>query len=588
MRLVAEAKSQPSGGEGERPHEYFVKTALAVVILFQFAIVYLLLSNTAQTAVLSSGPVAQNCERATQKVDQLSRAFVEIFNSSGASGASGSGGSGAVDGSDCTVTQAGGRTIIVTREKTLPGENTRTIVLTNNNTETIIILNNTGVDAQGTPGVPGADGQPGQTGFQPEAECYTVTVCPSGGNNQTPTCPAPTTTPSCVLSGLLCGDHPSAQAGATCCEGLTCQNGYCLPPPGQACSTSGPCTTTADCCSGLACTNGQCGLPQACKSISEICFSSSECCEGFSCQGSTCQPTPQQPTCSDSDNGLNFEVLGVTNGAYNGVYGTYADYCRPTGESPPLHVYNQVEYACTGNGSEVRGVAIGCSYGCANGVCLPQPFSCTDSDGSDNMTRGTVAGTNASGLAGNFTDYCDSSSSVYEYTCASNRVVTGRGIPCAYGCLNGACQPATQQQTCIDSDGGLDYNNTGTVTLSPSGAAYTDHCGISTQDLVEYYCSSGNVANTTAYCNYLCSGGKCSPPPPPTPQWCNDSDNGANYLVKGMLTTGGGVNVTDYCTSSTKLREYRCFSANSSSMTSEEVTCVNVGPSICNNGACGG
>jgi hypothetical protein len=67
------------------------------------------------------------------------------------------------------------------------------------------------------------------------------------------------------------------------------------------------------------------------------------------------------------------------------------------------------------------------------------------------------------------------------------------------------------------------------------------------------------ISNSYSECGD-CSGGVCSPVPPPSPPFCYDSDGGLNYNIKGNLssTVSPGTNFEDYCLSSTQLIERYC------------------------------
>lgn len=82
-------------------------------------------------------------------------------------------------------------------------------------------------------------------------------------------------------AGSACSDR------RTCCEGLTCSNGRCVP----LCKTSGSCDRDSDCCEGYYCSeNKVCTKVPACKT-SGSCTGSADCCEGYYCsENNYCTP----------------------------------------------------------------------------------------------------------------------------------------------------------------------------------------------------------------------------------------------------------------------------------------------------------
>ncbi len=82
-----------------------------------------------------------------------------------------------------------------------------------------------------------------------------------------------------------------------------------------------------------------------------------------------------------------------------------------------------------------------CDWGCTNGICDSQPDSCIDTDGGFVVTiQGAVSGYSGGGPY-NYTDYCDTNTTLMEYYCSGNQwnsdifYCTGNFT----SCINGKC-----------------------------------------------------------------------------------------------------------------------------------------------------
>ncbi|MFH1785498.1 MAG: hypothetical protein ABH842_03635 [Candidatus Micrarchaeota archaeon] len=230
--------------------------------------------------------------------------------------------------------------------------------------------------------------------------------------------------------------------------------------------------------------------------------------------------------CTDSDGGDSPIVFGTAQ--YKGL--SYNDYCQGS---------KIVEYSCRNN--ELQSQTSDCPSGtCENGAC--STASCTDSDGGkDQYTKGTASeGTN-------YTDSCVALNKVQEYYCSTNGVLS-EIITCSSGfeCSDGACLSLT----CSDTETGHGEYVAGTVTKGSMD--YTDYC-IDTTQINEFYCNNGVVVSATLTCpsGYNCDSGTC------VSVGCSDDDGGSNKYSKGT-TTKGDTTYTDYCTSSSEVKEYYC------------------------------
>ena len=158
-----------------------------------------------------------------------------------------------------------------------------------------------------------------------------------------------------------------------------------------------------------------------------------------------------------------------------------------------------------------------CPYGCANGACLNR--ACTDSDGGQNLyVKGSTTGW-LNGVNTTKTDYCSMNNALgnplVEYYCMGYYLM-GNTYTCPNGCFNGACLYANQ--TCTDSDGGLNFYARGTVAGWNNWMWASENDSCSGNNLTEYYCLGGinglgtSMASTTFNCGVRgCANGACNP-----------------------------------------------------------------------------
>jgi hypothetical protein len=157
---------------------------------------------------------------------------------------------------------------------------------------------------------------------------------------------------------------------------------------------------------------------------------------------------------------------------------------------------------------------------------------CTDSDGGANYY---VKGTATSGSISQ-TDTCLADGRLLEYDCEGGDVF-GTYYRCPSGCSNGACVGVTTTtrvsstttttsatttttlnqstttttaiRTCVDTDGGLNFNVKGNTTTSGS-PTQVDNC-VAASRLQEFYCEPGTGMTFADYydCPNGCSNGAC-------------------------------------------------------------------------------
>lgn len=196
---------------------------------------------------------------------------------------------------------------------------------------------------------------------------------------------------------------------------------------------------------------------------------------GYSYQGAEVVPTvPTTDTsCTDSDNGIYYNVKGVTKGSdeVTSVIASYTDSCsNAVGQQGASSGAWIAEKHCSSVGKTTPYVHTQwykCPYGCSNGACsaAQSPVTttqCTDSDnGLDSYVKGITYGP-AEGtlIVGNYADSC--SNVVGEQGFASGKWVVekhcssvGSNTPyvhtqwneCSNGCSNGACLKANATPT---------------------------------------------------------------------------------------------------------------------------------------------
>lgn len=304
---------------------------------------------------------------------------------------------------------------------------------------------------------------------------------------------------SCTSSGSLkeyyCSNNIAQYSLLSCPNGYECMNGACKPQTsycsdsdnGQNVYAKGTMSdesgTYQDYCSGSdSVIEYFCSIPFDQNSVKLSCPS------GYSCQDGACVQSAS--TCSDSDGDNAYSTGSVVFGGQ-----TYSDYCAD--------IDSVYEMTCENNGVKKRHVNCPSGYTCSAGACVLEPTRCWDSDGNNIYVDGTVTD-----YWGNtHSDYCDGTGYVYERVCNGDSVQNLRQqCPSGYSCDEGSCNLITAF-ACSDSDGGVNQNSKG--TLRDFNGVFTDYC--IGNDVVEYYCSSNQMANTQIQCSsgYYCSDGAC-------------------------------------------------------------------------------
>jgi hypothetical protein len=143
--------------------------------------------------------------------------------------------------------------------------------------------------------------------------------------------------------------------------------------------------------------------------------------------------------------------------------------------------------------------------------------SCSDSDGINYYSKGTVTVSYSNGSTGTFDDYCWGSDDLRERTCTGN-IQSGEDFYCNTTCTDGKCDigDPVQPKTITSCDGEyINYYIKDEVVVGYSDGSsetFTDYCTSSTQ-VMEYYCSGNTFGNRTYdNCFSGCQDGICHTP----------------------------------------------------------------------------
>lgn len=220
---------------------------------------------------------------------------------------------------------------------------------------------------------------------------------------------------------------------------------------------------------------------------------------------------PVNQTCTDTDGGINYFTKGTV--SYLGFNGTNW-YTRYNGTDWCNTMFNGSAYVNNGNLTELyclptadslgnmhNSSVYRCPNGCSSGACvnISANVTCTDTDGGLNYyNKGTITFSNGT----NTSDRCLSPTQITEYQCLNNSLFsTMYYCPCVDGvCINNSC---------TDSDGGLNYYTKGTLTFA-NGTIYTDFCSSQVGTLIEHQCTNNPDLGSVGYiCPNGCLNGAC-------------------------------------------------------------------------------
>ncbi len=191
---------------------------------------------------------------------------------------------------------------------------------------------------------------------------------------------------------------------------------------------------------------------------------------------------------------------------------TYNTYCNSLGQA----CVNFTNYTCQNPGTEdsvcmgsASGGCANCTYGCNDGVCIQSNQSCrNESYGCYIGDMQCCAGLKAVPLAELASDgSCVASNCGFVCRPCGNGVCDANENKCS--CPED-CGGSTQNQTCIDSDGGRNYYVRGSLDMNCSPKAlcgvWIDYC-VDNKTLLEYSCD--NLNGEFYACPAGCSDGAC-------------------------------------------------------------------------------
>ena len=256
----------------------------------------------------------------------------------------------------------------------------------------------------------------------------------------------------------------------------------------------------------------------------------------------------------------------------------------------------QIDFGCYTSSGSVQMCQT--NQKCINGACVSSTniTTCTDSDNGINYFVGGIVNYNNT----NYLDACTTTTNnvLIEYSCSASgqlqkefhQCQTQSGETCPTGGKACVVSNQTQNATCTDSDGGLNYWVKGIACKGDK--CETDYC----QDedyLFEADCgwnfgingsSHSGLGRSRYHCpsGYSCNNGACVKSTNTTTNaTCTDSDGGLNYYVKGNVSIGSSTVSVDFCHGDgITLDEEYCY--NSTNSGSKEYIC----PNGCSNGAC--
>lgn len=182
----------------------------------------------------------------------------------------------------------------------------------------------------------------------------------------------------------------------------------------------------------------------------------------YGCGDGACKSAPVQVnSCSESDNGLNYNAFGSANGKdeVSQVVGSYQDSCgKYVGDQGQSSGEYIAEKHCSGTSAApyVHTQWYKCEYGCSAGACQPKPApaaTCSETDNFNNYVYGNTTGNDeVTGVYGTYGDTCgayvgDKNKYSGEYI-AETHCSAGNGknyvhtqwYKCENGCVAGACQ----------------------------------------------------------------------------------------------------------------------------------------------------
>ncbi len=240
----------------------------------------------------------------------------------------------------------------------------------------------------------------------------------------------------------------------------------------------------------------------------------------YSCdvnQGKCITQSDPQPTCVDTDNGINFEtpgsvIIGGNTVIKDGcmILGNiiFERYCDAQG-------YKYQQYNCNCQLNQ-NGQAYCATPEDVNPVIPVSPTSTCEEigdAGSNPLLEGSIIITNSTGTFPK-ADNCISATQLQEYSCLNHEgqiiIIDCTSYGENYTCEANACKSST---SCTDTDGGANYYSKGTA-IDSTGTQLEDSCEVNGPNLNEAYChTDGTAVSSQYYCPEGCDTvtGACRP-----------------------------------------------------------------------------
>ena len=240
-------------------------------------------------------------------------------------------------------------------------------------------------------------------------------------------------------------------------------------------------------------------------------------------------PSSPSSTCTDSDNGADASIGGVTYVSGENIITLIPDADICLGNtikewSCSDGVKTSSIISCKGTGrcetSDIQVTVNGVERIYSAGSCVPQTTPCVDTDDGSREVSGSVSATDADGKTTTISDKCIDSKKLKEGVCDAKGEPSTEEITCDDSCFKGAC--VNREIKCQDTDKGIDAGTEGTVT-NDLGASLTDSC-VTDKVLLEFSCISmedgigipkksskenSKIMANYRLCDWACTNGAC-------------------------------------------------------------------------------
>lgn len=320
-------------------------------------------------------------------------------------------------------------------------------------------------------------------------------------------------TPVCSKAGEP-GPNPSLgpndpNIGITCCAGLDMISPGSVAADGSCIILVGAGTICSDCGNGICeAWENKCNCNEDCTDV-PICVDkcgdgicAENVCTGTGCpcaeSPTTCPEDCAQVTCTDTDGGRDYYVKGMITDS-DGI--SQVDYCISLSTGNPI--VNLMEFYCSEEGIRAVSEEYLCPHGCTDGACN----ECSVDSDCATASSGDSQGTRYICSRGKCIPYIPACVDKCGDGNCDDIVCTGTGCACAENPTN--CPADCAEETCTDTDGGINYYVKGVATSS--NLKSEDYCAIpiSPNLLYEYYCLGHELKAIEYTCEYGCTDGAC-------------------------------------------------------------------------------